>query len=70
MPLVRRLPKRGFANIFREEYVEVNVGRLAGLAAKHRSDAGDVGGPRTDFPEGKPAGQTPRQGRSGRGFEN
>lgn len=33
MPLVRRLPKRGFANIFREEYVEVNVGRLAGLAA-------------------------------------
>jgi large subunit ribosomal protein L15 len=28
MPLVRRVPKRGFTNIFREEYAEVNVGRL------------------------------------------
>lgn len=33
MPLVRRLPKRGFNNIFREEYAEVNVGRLARLGA-------------------------------------
>lgn len=31
MPLHRRLPKRGFTNIFRKEYTEVNVGRLAGL---------------------------------------
>ena len=31
MPLHRRLPKRGFANIFRTEYAIVNVGRLAGL---------------------------------------
>ena len=28
MPLHRRLPKRGFTNIFREEYAIVNVGRL------------------------------------------
>ena len=28
MPLHRRLPKRGFTNIFRTEYTIVNVGRL------------------------------------------
>jgi large subunit ribosomal protein L15 len=28
MPLVRRLPKRGFTNIFRREYTIVNVGQL------------------------------------------
>ena len=28
MPLARRLPKRGFHNIFANEYVEVNVGDL------------------------------------------
>ena len=28
MPLHRRLPKRGFNNIFRKEYNEVNLGRL------------------------------------------
>ncbi len=33
MPLVRRVPKRGFTNIFREEFAEVNVGRLANFAA-------------------------------------
>ncbi len=31
MPLVRRLPKRGFTNIFRIEYTVVNVGDLAAL---------------------------------------
>ncbi|MBP7147379.1 MAG: 50S ribosomal protein L15 [Acidobacteria bacterium] len=31
MPLIRRIPKRGFTNIFRERYAEVNVGRLAAL---------------------------------------
>ena len=34
MPLVRRVPKRGFKNPFREEYTEVNIARLA------RFDAG------------------------------
>src|SRR5277367_6404697 len=28
MPLHRRLPKRGFTNIFRKEYAIMNVGRL------------------------------------------
>ena len=31
MPLVRRVPKRGFTNIFRTEYTVINVGDLAGL---------------------------------------
>ena len=29
MPLHRRVPKRGFTNIFRREYVVVNVDRIA-----------------------------------------
>ena len=29
MPLVRRLPKRGFTNIFRKEFAVVNLDRLA-----------------------------------------
>jgi large subunit ribosomal protein L15 len=28
MPLTRRVPKRGFTNIFRTEYATVNVGKL------------------------------------------
>ena len=31
MPLVRRVPKRGFTNIFRTEYAVLNVGRLDAL---------------------------------------
>src|SRR5271156_5295809 len=31
MPLHRRLPKRGFTNIFRTEYTVVNLERIAGL---------------------------------------
>jgi len=31
MPLHRRLPKRGFTNIFRKEYAIVNIGRLEQL---------------------------------------
>lgn len=31
MPLHRRIPKRGFTNIFREEYDVVNLDRLAAL---------------------------------------
>jgi large subunit ribosomal protein L15 len=31
MPLHRRMPKRGFTNIFREEYSVVNLDRLATL---------------------------------------
>lgn len=28
MPLYRRLPKRGFTNIFRKKFAEINIGRL------------------------------------------
>ena len=34
MPLYRRLPKRGFTNIFRKEFEIVNVSRLASLGIK------------------------------------
>ncbi|MDL2225175.1 50S ribosomal protein L15 [Eubacteriales bacterium OttesenSCG-928-M02] len=33
MPLTRRVPKRGFTNIFQKEYAIVNVGDLNDLAA-------------------------------------
>jgi large subunit ribosomal protein L15 len=33
MPLHRRLPKRGFTNIFKTEYEVVNLERLADIAA-------------------------------------
>jgi large subunit ribosomal protein L15 len=35
MPLHRRLPKRGFTNIFRTEYTVLNLDRLAELHAAH-----------------------------------
>src|SRR5215471_9734523 len=34
MPLHRRMPKRGFTNIFRSEYAIVNLSRLAELGEK------------------------------------
>ncbi len=33
MPLQRRLPKRGFSNIFKKEYALVNISDLSGFAA-------------------------------------
>jgi large subunit ribosomal protein L15 len=36
MPLHRRLPKRGFTNIFRREYAVVNVAALNAFAAGER----------------------------------
>ena len=35
MPLQMRLPKRGFKNINRVDYVGINVGRLEDLATKY-----------------------------------
>ena len=35
MPLYRRLPKRGFTNIFKKEYDTVNLAQLARLEAKN-----------------------------------
>ena len=34
MPLHRRLPKRGFTNIFRVEYTVINLTRIASVAAE------------------------------------
>lgn len=34
MPLHRRLPKRGFTNIFRTEYTVINLTRIASVAAE------------------------------------
>jgi large subunit ribosomal protein L15 len=39
MPLDRRLPKRGFHNIFRKHYVAVNLGRLQQAVDAKRLDA-------------------------------
>jgi len=39
MPIHRRLPKRGFNNIFRKSYAVVNLGRLQGAVDAGRLDA-------------------------------
>jgi large subunit ribosomal protein L15 len=39
MPLHRRLPKRGFNNIFAKEYAELNLGRLQQAIEAKRLDA-------------------------------
>jgi large subunit ribosomal protein L15 len=39
MPLMRRLPKRGFTNIFSKEYAIVNVGALNEFKANSKIDA-------------------------------
>ena len=39
MPIYRRLPKRGFVNIFRKEYAPVNLGALEAAIAAGRLDA-------------------------------
>lgn len=42
MPLHRRLPKRGFKNIFRREYAVVNLGRLQSAIDAGKLDAGQT----------------------------
>lgn len=42
MPLHRRLPKRGFNNVFAKDFNEVNVGRLQKAIDAGRLDAGKV----------------------------
>ena len=39
MPLHMRLPKRGFNNIFRRDYAELNLGTLQGMVDAGRLDA-------------------------------
>ncbi len=40
LPIYRRLPKRGFHNIFRKEYAPVNLGTLNAAIEAGRIDAG------------------------------
>ena len=40
MPIHRRLPKRGFNNVFRKNYIEVNLGRLQAAIDAGKLDAG------------------------------
>ena len=39
LPIYRRLPKRGFTNIFRKEYAAVNVGAVQAAIAAGKLDA-------------------------------
>ena len=39
LPIYRRLPKRGFKNIFRKEYAPLNIGTLANAIIAGRIDA-------------------------------
>lgn len=39
MPLYRRVPKRGFTNIFRKKFVELNLGRLQAAIDAGKVDA-------------------------------
>ena len=39
MPIHRRLPKRGFVNVFRKRYVEVNIGNIQKSIDEGRIDA-------------------------------
>ncbi len=40
LPIYRRLPKRGFTNIFRKEYAPVNLGTLDAAISSGRLDGG------------------------------
>jgi large subunit ribosomal protein L15 len=40
MPIYRRLPKRGFKNLFRKEYAPVNLGALEAAIVAGRIDVG------------------------------
>jgi large subunit ribosomal protein L15 len=41
MPLYRRLPKRGFNNVFRREYTPVNLGRIQAAIDARKLDAAE-----------------------------
>ena len=44
MPLHRRLPKRGFTNIFRTEYTVLGLDRIAEINARKASDIKELFG--------------------------
>jgi len=41
LPIYRRLPKRGFVNIFRKEYAPINLSTLEAALASGKLDAGE-----------------------------
>ncbi len=68
MPLHRRLPKRGFNNIFRIEFAEINLDRLQDAVDAKKIDAGSVvnvevpgQGRRAAPRQGRPAAARPRR---------
>ena len=68
MPLHRRLPKRGFNNIFRLDFAEINLDRLQDAIDAKLVDAKDTdhrriaGQGRRDSPrQGRPAAARPRR---------
>ena len=42
MPLHRRLPKRGFTNIFRLDYNEINIGRIQAAVDEGKLQSGPI----------------------------
>ena len=54
MPLARRVPKRGFTNIFRVEYQVVNVGQLGAFEAGGEIDPEQLLGKRLVRRKGRP----------------
>ena len=42
LPIYRRLPKRGFTNIFRVEYAPINVGTIAAAVESGKLDANEA----------------------------
>ena len=48
MPLQRRIPKRGFTNIFRKEYAVVNLTDLDEASAGGTDNTGDAASERSD----------------------
>ena len=46
MPLIRRIPKRGFTNIFRKDYVTINLRDIAAI------EGAEIVGPEVLFDEG------------------
>jgi large subunit ribosomal protein L15 len=42
MPIHRRLPKRGFTNIFRTTYTEINISKIEGLIKDKKIDPANI----------------------------
>ena len=45
MPLYRRLPKRGFHNLFSKNYNEINLGQAAEVYRRQEAGRQEAGGP-------------------------